>query len=283
MGIFATYISPFLKFILKMRRLQMIKKIGAQIFTVRDFLGDEEQIRSSFKKLKAIGYDTIQTAGVPKISYELFGKIAAECGIEICGTHDDFQCMLDTPEIAIENHKLLNTKIMGIGGKGFLDGPDEAVGYHTEEQLWNTIKQINTVTDSIGHAGFIFTYHNHGHEFAKRDGKNIMDIIFENTDKNRFKMCLDTYWAQYTGIDVCKFIKEHGDRIAILHLKDMGRGRKGPCMAEIGQRNMNWQGIIEESVNAGIEHFIVEQDDCYGKDPFECLKTSYDYISKNFM
>ena len=54
-------------------------------------------------------------------------------------------------------------------------------------------------------------------------------------------------------------------------------------MAEIGQGNMNWQGIIEESVNAGIEHFIVEQDDCYGKDPFECLKTSYDYISKKFM
>lgn len=34
-----------------------MKKFGVQLYTIRDFMGDEESIRTSFKKLKAMGYD----------------------------------------------------------------------------------------------------------------------------------------------------------------------------------------------------------------------------------
>lgn len=261
----------------------MIKKLGAQIFTVRDFLNDADEIKTTFKRLKAIGYDSIQTAGVPKISYEEFGKIAKDCGLEIVGTHDDFDLMLNNPEKSMENHRLLNTNIMGIGGKGFLDGLDKAVGYHTKEQLEETIKNLNQVTKAIAPYGFKFSYHNHGHEFAKFDDKWVIESILEQTDKDIFTLCLDLYWVQFGGADVRQFIKEHGERISILHLKDMIRGRSGPCMAEIGKGSLYWEGIFELAQEAGIENYIVEQDDCYGKDPFECLKVSFDYISKNFM
>ena len=261
----------------------MIKEVGAQIFTVRDYLNNAEEIRNTFSRLKSIGYSSIQTAGVPKISYEEFGRIAKECGLKIIGTHDDFDLMLNDPEKSMENHRLLGTDIMGRGGRGFLDGPDKAVGYHTEEQLTETIEKLNRVTYSIAPRGFKFSYHNHGHEFAKFNGKWVIDTILEQTDSKVFTLCLDLYWVQFGGADVRHFIRTHGDRISILHLKDMIRGRSGPCMAEIGQGSLYWEGIFEEAQAAGIENYIVEQDDCYGKDPFECLKVSFDYISRNFM
>ena len=40
-----------------------IDKIGVQLYTIRDFMTNAEDIRESFKKLKAMGFDTAQTAG----------------------------------------------------------------------------------------------------------------------------------------------------------------------------------------------------------------------------
>ena len=42
--------------------------------------------------------------------------------------------------------------------------------------------------------------------------------------------------------------------------------------------NLYWQGIIDEARTAGVKYFVVEQDDCQGRDPFECLEKSYNYL-----
>jgi len=45
--------------------------------------------------------------------------------------------------------------------------------------------------------------------------------------------------------------------------------------------NLNWPAIIKAAEGAGVMHAMVEQDDCYGADPFVCLKTSYNnWMSK---
>lgn len=56
----------------------MFQKLGVQLFTIRDFLGSEEEIRRSFRKLKELGYDQVQTCGCPISSYERFGELLRE-------------------------------------------------------------------------------------------------------------------------------------------------------------------------------------------------------------
>ena len=41
----------------------MIKPLGVQLFTIRSAMTDEDSIRSSFLKLKELGYEEGQTAG----------------------------------------------------------------------------------------------------------------------------------------------------------------------------------------------------------------------------
>ena len=36
--------------------------------------------------------------------------------------------------------------------------------------------------------------------------------------------------------------------------------------------------ITEAFIEAGAEYSFVEQDNCYGEDPFACLKRSHDYL-----
>lgn len=254
-----------------------IEKLGVQLYTIRNFMNTEEEVRESFKKLKAIGYDQAQTAGC-KISYEAFGKIAKEEGIEIVGTHENFRQMVDDFETSYQNHAFLDTKIMGIGG--FFEREFDAY-----EQF---VKEANVVGEKIAAKGGKFTYHNHHHEFIQMpDGRTIMDFLADNLNPETTSFVLDTHWVQRGGGDVCAWIQKLSGRIDILHLKDFKvyrdeNGEVLPMFAEIGNGNLNWEGIMEEAAKAGVKAYVVEQDTCPG-DPFDSLKMSSEFIHKNFM
>lgn len=48
--------------------------------------------------------------------------------------------------------------------------------------------------------------------------------------------------------------------------------------AVIGEGNMNFDAIFKSAEKAGVEYMLVEQDNCYGEAPFDCLRRSYRYL-----
>ena len=112
------------------------------------------------------------------------------------------------------------------------------------------------------------------------DGKLFMDKILEEFSPELLGITFDTYWAQFAGADVCDWLKKLAGRVECVHLKDMiatfdNKNR----MASVGHGNMNFEKIIAAAETAGAEYLLVEQDDCYGEDPFDCLKKSFDYLT----
>jgi len=248
----------------------MFKKVGLQLYTIRDFMNDEEQIKESFAKLKAMGYDEVQTAGC-KIPYADFGRLAKEAGLEIVGTHDNMQKMIETPELAMEEHKALGTNIMGIGGFAF----------STAKEIEDFIEKANKLAGIIYPHGFKFSFHNHSREFVTlENGKTAMDMLAEGLDPQKASFVLDTYWVQHGGANPVDWIEKLAGRIDILHLKDMAidMGLK-QYYCEIGKGNINFDKVIEAAERTGVKHLCVEQDICPG-DPFESLKISRDYLEK---
>jgi sugar phosphate isomerase/epimerase len=45
-------------------------------------------------------------------------------------------------------------------------------------------------------------------------------------------------------------------------------------MAEVGNGNLNWEGITKACREAGTKWYIVEQDNCNGRDPFDSVADS---------
>ena len=247
----------------------MIEKLGLQLFTIRDTMNNAENIRESFKKMKALGYSVAQTAGCA-IPYEDFGRIAAEEGIEICGTHDDLGKMLNAPEQAMADHRALGTTNMGIGG----------FGAESVEAVERFIEQANTIANNVYPHGFKFTYHNHSHEFRRlANGRTAMDMLVEGLDPEKTSFVLDTYWVQHGGGDVRHWIEKLAGRIDILHLKEMGRNDNGPFITEIGNGNIWWEGVLETAEKAGVKYYVVEQDIWPG-DPFDSIAQSAAYMKK---
>ena len=50
--------------------------------------------------------------------------------------------------------------------------------------------------------------------------------------------------------------------------------------AEIGEGNLNWDAILEACTYAGVEWYIIEQDSCYERDPFESLGMSLNNLKE---
>jgi len=76
-------------------------------------------------------------------------------------------------------------------------------------------------------------------------------------------------------------VKKCAGREPLLHLKDMCvMPDRSQRLAEVGEGNLNWERILAEAKKGGVEWYLVEQDECYGRDPFECLATSYRNLSK---
>ncbi len=258
-----------------------MKKIGLQIYTIRDYFKFPEMAKASFKRMAEIGYTQGQTAGDYGLTPEQYAGAAHDAGIEIVGTHYSWDKIINETDETMKVHEILGTTNVGIGGMpGF--------ARENKENLLQFIDQANEAAAKLYSRGFKFTYHNHSFEFKKFDGKTMFDYLVEGLDPKTCSFVLDTYWVQHGGADVRATIERLAGRIDILHLKDMGAcgGEKGnvPYITSIGNGNINFKDIIPLAEKTGVKSFVVEQDTNWrDNDPFKAITDSYEYIKANFL
>lgn len=255
----------------------MNKKIGAQLYTVRDFCRSREDFKESVLRVKEIGYSHVQMSGVGPFGDEdvldcgdFIRKTCDANGIVVSCTHRPLDSLTNHFEEEIAFHRAMGCNIMGVGSI-----PKEA--RENKECLMEVIEKLNAINDKAVAEGFTFTYHNHAFEFEKIDGRFIMDYILEY---GRFSLLVDVYWLAYAGINPAKFIREHADRVACVHFKDLAIiNRNEIVYAPVGEGNLDWDDIIAACEDADVKFAMVEQDQCR-RDPFDCLKSSCDFLLK---
>ena len=129
----------------------------------------------------------------------------------------------------------------------------------------------------------MLTYHNHALEFLKLDDKTVLDIIYDESNKQNLQAEIDTYWVQLGGGDPAAWCRKLRGRLPLLHLKDcVGTVDNTSQLCEIGSGNLNFKEIVAAAASAGCKWYIVEQDTCPG-DPFDSLKISFEYIRANLI
>lgn len=240
-------------------------KVGAQLYTVRDFCKTLEGFEESLKKVADIGYKTVQVSGVcdfePLWLKEKLEKYDLECAI----THLDRDRIAKEPEIMVKEHEIYDCENIGIGWY--------SVHETSIEHFYNYYIQAAKIISSNNKR---LCYHNHDHEFIKENGKTLLELMLNKFEPNELFVTLDTFWVQAAGGDVCDWILALKNRVPCLHLKDMGYGRK---MLPVGEGNLNFEKIIKAASDSNTEFLIVEQDDSNGEDPFDCLRRSYKYLN----
>ncbi|MCC5828580.1 MAG: sugar phosphate isomerase/epimerase [Phycisphaeraceae bacterium] len=244
--------------------------IGAQLYTVRDFTKTASDFAATCKKLREIGYRSVQISALGPIDDAEVAKILDGEGIICPVTHVSFDKIKDT-EGCLSYHKTFNCDLT-------------ALGHYRSDKLadWKQfISEFGEAARRLAAKGFRVGYHNHSHEWALIDGVRPIDLMIETFGEEVW-FEIDTYWVAHAGGDPAAWIERigqlKGDRIPVIHVKDMhislDRQHK---MCEVGSGNLNWPAILKACRAAGVKWYMVERDSG-DLDPFESLKISYNNL-----
>lgn len=240
-------------------------EIGAQLYTVRDFCKTTEDFSQTLKKISDIGYKNVQVSGTCDYDPAWLKRELDKNGLRCVLTHIPQERLVNDTVAVAKDHNIFDCSYVGLGWYDF--------GSSDFKEKLNSFKStFSDVAKTLYDNGKYFMYHNHGTEFYKHNGKIILDHMAEMIPSKYMGFTLDTFWAQVGGADPAQCIEKLSGRVPVIHLKDYAYDRK---MAVVGEGNINFDRVFEKAEAAGTHYMLVEQDDCNGEDPFDCLARSY--------
>ncbi|MFW0772034.1 sugar phosphate isomerase/epimerase family protein [Paenarthrobacter nitroguajacolicus] len=274
--------------------------IGVQAMMLKDSFADVGAFET-LRKVSAIGYNAVEISQIP-MTPENVGELdraRTELGMDIAALSVNIEGRKGMPveslaenfDKIVDDAKRLDTSLLRIGMLPF--GAMKSL-----ESVVEFAKQANGYAERLQEQGLSLYYHNHHIEFAKFDGKYMLDIIAENSPA--MGMEIDVHWVQRGGLDPVRTLEKYAGKTAMVHLKDYRIGQmpasafglleKGDFpgfmaefknvvqFAEVGEGNLDFPSIIPAAVAAGARYLLVEQDELYGRTVWDALQTSYDNL-----
>jgi sugar phosphate isomerase/epimerase len=239
--------------------------IAVELYTLRERLRDADAIADGLRRVRDLGYDGVELAGLGPIEPERLAELLRETGLTACSAHVPWDRLRnETDAVAADCLTWACTHV--------------AVPYlGAEHRSADGYAQFAADATAVGRrlrdAGIRLSYHNHAFELQRYGEESGLDIIYRASDPDLLGGQLDTYWVQYGGGSPGSWIRRLTGRAPTVHVKDMDVSDGEPVMAEVGEGNLDWLDVLAACRQAGVEWLIVEQDVCR-RDPFESLAIS---------
>ena len=256
----------------------MKAQVAVQMYTVREHTKTGAEFADALKRCSDMGYKGAQLSAVgcmngdnPEVSAQQARAMLDDAGVSCIATHRPWDALVNETEKEIEFHQTLGCDFAAIGGI-----PKEYG--RTLEGYRKFVADALPVIAKLKDAGIRFGHHNHSHEFQKFDGMWLEDVLIDEGGDD-LMMELDLYWVEHAGVNCVRVLERCHGRVPVIHIKDKEVLADGPTIAPIGEGNMDWARILPACDAAGVDWIAIEQDTCQ-RDAFDCLKSSYDYLSQ---
>jgi sugar phosphate isomerase/epimerase len=275
-------------------------KIGVQAMMLKESF-ETEGVFETLEAVSDIGYHAVEISQVPMTpeNVDALDRARTELGMDIGA----LSAMLTVPEgMAAESLTSDFDKIVADCKR--LDATMLRMGMLPFDAMFSLDAVLafcdasEEMAQRLAGEGIGLYYHNHHIEFAKYDGRFLLDVIADRAPSMGLE--IDVHWVQRGGLDPVRTLQKYGDRVAMVHLKDYRIGRLPADafealqrrdipsfmtaftgvvqFAEVGEGSLDFASIVAESARIGAKYLLVEQDDLYGRTPLECLRTSHDNL-----
>lgn len=245
--------------------------VAVQVYSVRE--DAEKDFAGTMKKIKEIGYDGVELAGLYGLEPAAIKAAIEDAGLVALSAHVPFQELVADMEGTIQKYVEIGMKYI-------------AIPYLMEEDRPGTpkfegnVKLFEEIAKACKAKGIQLLYHNHDFEFQKMaDGRYALDYIY------------DTIPAAY--------VKKYTGRSPLVHLKDFHKEGRPANMYQligteveeqeshgtfefrpVGHGDQDFGPILEASVEAGAQWVVVEQDQSNGRTPMEAITLSRQYLKE---
>ena len=265
--------------------------VGVQLYSVR---GDmEADFKGTLQKVKALGYDGVEFAGLFGNDPAQINAWCKEIGLVPISAHVPLAEMLEDIDKVIADYKAIGCEYI-------------VVPYVTEERrpggelFLQMVEEIRAIGQKCKEAGLTLLYHNHDFEFKKLEsGEYGLDYLYSNVPADLLQTELDECWVKYSGLNPAEYLLKYSGRSPVVHLKDYhiegemegdpyaliglneGEEKKSSAFEfrPLGKGVQDIPSIIDAAHKAGSKWLIVEQDNpSMGLAPMECITVSIEYL-----
>lgn len=249
---------------------------GLALYTLRDTMG--EDAKATLTTVAKIGYKNIEAAGYKDGTYynmppEDFKNLLLELDLVPISTHQS-SVTLDNADAEMASAKAAGFEyfVVPIPPMGLFNY-DTATNTMSmtggSENLANILNELGKKADA---AGLKLLYHNHDFEFKKdADGIVPIEYLLENCDPKFVNFQMDLFWVTKAGADPLAYFEKYPGRFKIWHVKDMdAEGNFAP----VGKGTIDFSRILAKKEQAGMQHYMVEQDNTFDLDPLEAIQIS---------
>ena len=253
---------------------------GLALYTVRD-----DMSKNAVETLKAVsdaGYAYVEAAGYNDGKFygmepKEFKKTLKQVGLKPVSTHQGFET-LDNIDQMIADVKAAGFKyfVIPVPPLGHFKSEDGKMSMSDDLEFLTSV--LNTVGEKCKAVGLELLYHNHDFEFVK-NSKGIVPIEYflENTDPDTVNFEMDLFWVTKAGADPLAYFEKYPGRFKLWHVKDMDEEGK---FAPVGTGKIDFSRILKEKDKSGMIYYYVEQDNTWGKQPLDVIKTSHEGLKK---
>ncbi len=277
--------------------------IGLQVYTLGPEAGND--LDATFASISAIGYKEVELPNLFNRSPTEVRAAADRAGLTISSLHVPLTGMAPGLGLTFSSPLTEITEALSTLGagwavsplcllpSGFRPRPGEELGDAIARSIaaagpdiWKrTAALLNEKAAALSAHGIKVGYHNHNLEFAPVESTTGWDILVEETDPSLVYFEVDTGWVATAGLDPVDFIKRHGKRISILHVKDVAADNAqsytiNMSPAEVGSGVLPFEEILPAAYEAGTRHFLVEQEPPFTLPRIEAARKSYEYLAQ---
>ncbi len=272
--------------------------VAIQMYSVREALAKD--FEGTLRAVKSIGYDYIELAG----NYGGYtdGKelkaLLDEIGLKSVSVHQGPDLFLEKGKTAFRFFKDYGIKYVVI--------PWYDQNRLAGTEYWQeTLDSFKKVAEMAREYDIEILYHNHDFEFKKIGNDRVYDLMLADL-KGYVNPQFDTCWLKYGGVDPSEYIRNYGDRVSVVHLKDFscsklnagpvyalidenGNEIKGSTQEEngfmllpLGRGQNNFAEILDACTDVDADYVVVEQDNFTDIDPLDAMAESRKYLKDTF-
>jgi sugar phosphate isomerase/epimerase len=240
-------------------------QLSVQLYTVREALAKD--FPGTLRRVADLGYRKVELFGFVDLA-DQYRELLPSVGLTAPSAHA----------------RLLGQDVATIFGAAKSIGVTSVIDPHIDRDLWTTTDGIakaaaglNEVAKIGADHGLTIGYHNHWWETENRfDGSAALKVFADQLDDAVF-LEVDTYWAEVGGVSAEALLRELGERVQFIHVKDGPLTQEDDDQVAVGSGKVDILGILAASPQA---LRVVELDGCNG-DVFDALADSLTYLTAN--
>ncbi len=241
-----------------------MKKIplSLQLYSVR---GDTStDFAGTVAAVAKMGYTGVELAGYGNLDAKGAKAAIDATGLKVSGMHAGIDAMRNDFDRVVNEAMYFGTR--------------EVIcpWWHPQQYLSaSACQRVGEELGQIGAAlrafGIRLSFHNHASELKVVEGRTALDWILSAAAPRDLSAELDVYWAHVGGCAPEKFLRDHGTRVRLIHLKDE---------KELGLGPVDFTKVFAAAESVGaVEWYVVEQEQ-YNHAPLESVRRCYEQLKQ---